>query len=176
MTLSIGKSDRISRLTTEFGDLRFQYFTSTDNSYINCVVCWLKNSAELAEFWGAVQNILSLSSKSESRASRWNLYLVFICEEKIESDLKQQVQNDKYCARKVILDSCGATTDEHALRVLNDELFGIDLVVNKSKHPPENPHTSFIIRSISKPDMTDKNYRIKLIDRLIKEIEANENQ
>lgn len=71
--------------------------------------------SELIELWENLHNDIALyfQSNLEKEIELWNIYIIFFIENKIEQiELKYKVENDHYCARKIVLDNVGDVKDD----------------------------------------------------------------
>ena len=68
----------------------------------------------------------------------------FLCNETLEIRTKYQIQNDKFCCRKIIFDSFPVPFDDiSTMNYLGKELLGLDL--SKTEHNQESePYTCAI--------------------------------
>jgi len=82
------------------------------NTYIFSI-CLTEN--KLVESWKKLRNDIALyfQSNLEKEIELWNIYIVFFIEDKIEQiELKYKIENDHYCARKIVLDNVGDIKDD----------------------------------------------------------------
>jgi hypothetical protein len=128
------KNHDLSFLTSEFEDLKCELFSSDELSFINCIVCWFDSQQELVDKWKPVQSIISIKFKTETKFSKWNIYLVLLCPDTLDLREKYAIENDRYSARKIVLDELGKqlTIDEVEARI-NVELLGSDLELRKEE-------------------------------------------
>jgi hypothetical protein len=82
---------------------------------------------ELQANYKAVRDHVAISFQSqelESSAERWNLYLFYIVQEKIEHWLKQEIEHDKFSTRKIVCPNVTGTIDDARIEALIEaELF-----------------------------------------------------
>lgn len=110
--------------------------------------CWVKNEGdfdlyifsfyainqtELADSWKNFNDLIALhfQSKLNKSVERWNLYLVFIVQDKVYTELKYEIEQDKYATRKLVIDEV-----QNPLKVdelITNKLFAIDIGSSKSE-------------------------------------------
>lgn len=99
-------NDFIEKTKSIFPNLNF--FTITQNSVIITIFYMVVDSEEkLESIWDRLNSEIALDYQSELDLAieRWNIYEVFICSNSINSDLKYKIEQDKYCARKLVYDN-----------------------------------------------------------------------
>lgn len=168
-------------LQSEFENVRFELFSCDQLQFINCIVCWFGSSGEMAANWKAIQSIVSLKFKPGARFSRWNIYLVMLCPDRLDIREKYVIENDRYAARKVVLDSQGdQPTIERVERLVNVELFGADLKLQETL-PKVQAGIKLSIASLIKNAPIDstsesKKKRGEIVKKLIEYYRRNENK
>lgn len=62
---------------------------------------------ELNENWEKLINNISFSFQSKLKLDieKWNIYTIFLVQEKVSDNLKYRIEQDKFATRKIILDS-----------------------------------------------------------------------
>ncbi len=175
------KDHDLSFLTSEFEGLRVELFSANELSFINCIVCWFDSSQELVEKWKAIQSIISFRFKPEARFSKWNIYLVMLCQDSIEMRDKYVIENDRYAARKIVLDRLGKSlTTKEVETKINVELLGTDLELEKTT-PSLISNVKLAIAPLIKNAPTDltkksKDRRGEIVNKLIEYYKKNENK
>lgn len=180
--IKLSKKDHdFSFLVSEFEGIRFELFYAEELSFINCISCWFSSSQELTAKWKEIQSIISLKFKPESRFSRWNVYLVLLCPDSLDIRIKYVIENDRYAARKIVLDGLGSQLSiEEVETKINIELLGTDLKLQEIVPSPNSvvklPIASLIkgtpINSTSESKVT----RSKVINNLIEFYKNNEDK
>ncbi|HEM8721891.1 TPA: hypothetical protein U2Q84_004122 [Enterobacter hormaechei] len=131
MNLTNANNELIREVQAKFPGLGFDLFTAGKSEFVSCVVCWTESEDVLENEWNAIQNVIALHFKTESKIARWNVYIAFFCKEKVSRNLKLLIENDKFTARKLIFDFCDDKNlwkEKHfALERLNQEIFRVDL-------------------------------------------------
>jgi len=174
------KAQDFGFLTSEFDGVRFELFTS-DESFLSCVVCWFQSSIQVVAYWQELQSIVSVKFKPEGRYSKWNTYLVLLCSDRLDIRDKYVIQNDRYAARKIVLDGLGELPDINLVeKMVNVELLGSDLelkvMTDNVKEGVEVPLASLVKGAPLDATSTAKEERSAMIDKLIEFLEKNENQ
>lgn len=93
---------------------------------------------ELCREWEEINSKIALyfQTELEKPIDRWNIYLVFISSEIIESELKYTIEQDKYCTRKIIYDGVEIDKEENMEKYIDKKLFELEFKsksVNSSK-------------------------------------------
>lgn len=175
------KDDNLDFLTSEFEKSRFELFSADKLSFINCIVGWFDSAEEMVEKWKAIQSIISVHFRPPARFAKWNIYLVMLCPQKVNIRDKYVIENDRYAARKIILDGLGKhlTTEEVRLK-LNIELLGTDLKLRDAM-PSTASKVKLGIASLIKNapiDSTSKSKEIRgeIVSKLVEHYKKNENK
>lgn len=168
-------------LQSEFKDVRFELFSCDQLQFINCIVCWFGSSGEMAASWKAIQSIVSLKFKPGAKFSRWNIYLVMLCPDRLDIREKYVIENDRYAARKVVLDNQGEhPTIEMVEKLINVELLGADLKLQETL-PKFQAGIKLSIASLIKNAPVDttsksKEKRGEIVNKLIEYYRRDENK
>lgn len=88
---------------------------------------------ELENSWEKLRNDIAFHFQSniDIDIELWNIYIIFFLEKKIEKkDLKYKIENDHYCARKIVLDNVGDIKDneEKIKNEINKKLFDLEIL------------------------------------------------
>lgn len=84
---------------------KYQY--SDFNMYIFSIVV---DEEKLLNYWEDIRNKVALyfQSNLEKEIELWNIYIIFFVENSVaQKELKYKVENDHYCARKIVLENVG---------------------------------------------------------------------
>lgn len=180
--IALSKKDYdLQFLTSEFEDLRFELFSADELSFINCIVCWFDSSQELVERWKAIQSIISVRFKPKARFSKWNIYLILLCPNSVDIREKYIIENDRYAARKVVLDELGKwLTTVEVEKLINIELLGADLEL-RTVSASTISNVKLAIAPLIKNTPTDstsssKDKRGEIVSKLIEYYRQNENK
>lgn len=90
-------------------------------SWIDKVTCWiekankyniyifqvvLNSQLEIKNYYEAITATIATEFQStlEKAIEKWNIYIVFECKEAIDWEIKAQIEQDKYAARKLVWD------------------------------------------------------------------------
>ena len=64
----------------------------------------------------------------ENNFLRWNIYMIFVISKKVEKEIKYQIENDTYFARKILEDEyCFELTDENINKLISKYITFTDL-------------------------------------------------
>ena len=177
----LSKDSDLSFLQSEFSDYEFSLFVSNDTSnYMSCFVCLMSKKNDVVNNWEIIQNLISVYYQASSELSRWNVYIVYICQEKREEWDKYLIENDIYHARKVIVDNLKELPNLGVIEeILSNYLLGKDLEIQDTKINSEielGSNFDKLVKSVPlEITKNAKDKRINIINKLIKEISENEN-
>lgn len=167
-------------LSVQYENIRFYMFRSDDPlSFISCITCICETSAEVVENWQAIQNIISVYHQPEGSLAVWNVYLVFVTIEQVPVWEKYEIENNKFAARKIILDEyTGVPSPEQLVIELEKQLLGSDLMLNQQVEETIEPVLSFSEHFSGTPldsKIESKEKRALIINNLIELFHQNEN-
>ncbi|MBD8009751.1 ABC-three component system middle component 1 [Acinetobacter pecorum] len=122
----------LSFLCTQYENMHFHMFRSDDHlSFISCIVCLCDKSEDIVEHWRAIQNMVYVHNQPSKGLAAWNVYLVFVTTGGIPTWQKYEIENNKFVARKIILDSFAEIPSIEQLGIeLEKQLLGSDLKLN----------------------------------------------
>jgi len=167
-------------LKNEFVGMEFESYTSNDGGFLNCIACWCNTAQEVISNWKGIQSFISAYFKPPGDFAKWNVYLVIFCAEEIPLYEKYIIQNDRYAARKIILDNLVVLPDssEAALKV-GKELLGTDLSlkeINSSRTHKVNIELAKLVNNVPMDmSISSKNKRTATINCIIEYVNKNEN-
>lgn len=103
-----------------------------DNNFNVYVFSIVLKEAVLKDYWENIQNKVALDFQSnlEKEIELWNIYIIFFIENKIEEkELKYKIENDHYCARKIVIENIGdIKNDEEKIKLqISKKLFDIKI-------------------------------------------------
>jgi hypothetical protein len=109
----------------------------SESATITVICCIAKNSDFIQKNWNVITDIINhdyLASEI-SLFDRWNTYLVFACQEKVEKSLQYKIENDKFAMRKLVSelpDNFDIKNSSIVLSaLLNKKLLLSDIVLNE---------------------------------------------
>tara|TARA_R110002167_G_scaffold366449_2_gene597492 strand:+ start:38880 stop:39419 length:540 start_codon:yes stop_codon:yes gene_type:complete len=179
MKLLADKAD-LSFLSAQYENIGFHMFRSNDSlSFISCIACVCETSAEVVESWRAIQSIVSVYHQPSGSLASWNVYLAFVTVEIVPLWEKYEIENNKYVARKIILDGLSVIPSPDQLAIeLQKQLLGSDLTLDPRVNEPREALLSIeeYVRGApldSKHESRAK--RALMIDNIIKFLNKNEN-
>ncbi len=144
MKLLLNEFD-LSFLEDTYPNIDFYMLRSDDSpfSFISCIVCVCKTAAEVVDNWQAIQNIISVNYQPPGDLLAWNVYLAFATSENVPEWDRYAIENNKYTARKIILDSLeGALSPDRLIVELQKQLLGSDLILDSQVHEPKEVQLS----------------------------------
>ena len=125
-TLSLIESLK-PKFIESIGDVQLEYYSlQIGQGTVHSFFVSLVNSTELETKWRVISNFLALNfqNKLESDFEIWNMYLFYKLSEKIENDLKYQIENDIFSCRKIIVE--GQFLNQE---IINEHIFNSDLSI-----------------------------------------------
>lgn len=167
-------------LCEEYGNMSFHMFCSNHSTqFISCIACVCEKSEDIVENWQAIQNFISVYHQPSGSLAAWNVYLAFVTSSRVPIWEKYLIQNNKFVARKIILDEyTGVPSPEQLVIELEKQLLGSDLMLNQRVDETIEPVLSFSeyfhgIPLDSKVESKEK--RALIINNLIELFHQNEN-
>ncbi len=98
------------------------------NVYVFTIVL---DEERLNSNWENIQNKVALDFQSnlEKEIELWNIYVIFFIENQIEQkELKYKIENDHYCARKIVIDNIGNIKDDEKIKSeISKKLFDLEI-------------------------------------------------
>lgn len=175
----LNKEIDLNFLSSQYQNIDFQMFISDDRlSFISCIVCVFDTSAEVMESWRAIQNIVSVHYQPSDGFAAWNVYLALVTVETIPLWEKYEIENNKYAARKIILDGLPEVPSPDQLSIeLQKQLLGSDLTLDPRVNEPREAQLSLedYVRGApldSKAESREK--RAVMINNIIEFLNSNE--
>lgn len=125
-------------LNSQFEKFEFRMFCSDDAlSFISCIACICETSDEIVQNWSEIQSVVSVFHQPSGGLAAWNVYLAFITREPVSIWNKYEIENNKYSARKIILDRLAEIPNPAELAIeLAKHLLGSDLVLDPRASAP----------------------------------------
>jgi hypothetical protein len=170
----------LSFLSDHYENIRFHMFYSDDPlSFISCIACVCETSAEAIESWRSIQNIVSVHHQPSGGLASWNVYLAFVTVESVPLWEKYEIENNKYAARKIILDGLPEIPSLDQLAIeLQKQLLGSDLTLDPRVNEPREALLSIEEHVRGAPLDSKKESREKralMINNIIELLSKNEN-
>jgi hypothetical protein len=168
-------------LAAEFGDMAFHMFRSDDSlSYISCIACLCKESSVIVKNWRVIQNLVSVHHQPPGNLAVWNVYIAFVTIGTVPIWDKYQIENNKYSARKLIIDGYAELpTVEQLTDCLEEQLLGSDLTLDPRFAETREPLLSlekFVRGAPLDQKIESKEKRASMINEIIESLNKNENQ
>ncbi|MFU1525310.1 ABC-three component system middle component 1 [Aeromonas hydrophila] len=176
----LSKDFDLSFLSTQYENIRFYIYRSDDPlSFISCIACLCDTSAEIVNHWRAIQNIVSVHHQPLGTLASWNIYLAFITVDNVPLWEKYEIENNKFAARKLILDGLSEipSSDELAAE-LQKQLLGSDLMLDQRVNEPRESLLSLeeYVRGAPLDSKTEsREKRALMINNIIEFLKNNEN-
>ncbi|KJG06651.1 hypothetical protein UB33_08855 [Photobacterium angustum] len=179
MKLLINEID-LGFLSSQYENIEFYVFCSNDPlSFISCIVCVCETSHDIVQNWRSIQNIVAVYHQKSGGFDAWNMYLAFFCNQKIPTWDKYEIENNKFSARKIVVDEFLEVPNIHNLIIeLEKQLLGSDLTLeSRAEQPKEN--LSYLEKYYRGAPLDSKNEsrakRALMIDNIIESLSCNEN-
>lgn len=148
---TLGSEVSVDFLSEQFPDFEFKSFEAKDG-LITCVTCYGPESNILAK-WHQIQNVIAGIFNPSNSLAKWNIYLAFLSQDKFNIRSRYNIQNDKFCCRKLIIDEFMFSSDLDRIRnKLNEELLGTDLHKTERSAQTETDYISkldYILGSVA---------------------------
>lgn len=90
-----------------YGD-SISLFRNDENWAFN-VIFFNSNLDDLNKRWDKVSSAVSMCYQAdvtdENEFEKWNLYIIYVCTEKVDKELNAKIENDKFSSRKIVEDN-----------------------------------------------------------------------
>jgi hypothetical protein len=177
--LLIKESD-LGFLSAEFENIQFHMIRSDDRlSFISCIVCVCETAQVIIENWRAIQNMVAVYHQHSGDFDAWNMYLAFVSAENVPIWEKYEIENNKFSARKIVLDGLQEIPNIDQLIIeLEKQLLGSDLTLEtRSNHIEENlTHLEKYYRGTPLDSKSEsREMRASMINNIIESLNNNEN-
>lgn len=168
-------------LSAQCDGIEFHMFRSDDSlSYISCIACLCERASDIIKHWRAIQGFVSVHYQPKGNLASWNLYLAYVTTQKLSLWQKYEIENNKFSARKVVLDGCSEmpTPDQLAVE-LEKQLLGSDLTLDSRVNEPREALLSleeFVRGAPLDQKVESKEKRASMINNIIEFLNKDENQ
>lgn len=106
------------------------------NSKLTCFSFFVTSEDVLRVNWQELTNEIAMNyiSHLDNSFSKWNCYIVFFCSLKLSIDLKYKIENNKFAARKLVVDNLGRGLNDTQLNnVINNRILDSNIELNQSE-------------------------------------------
>ncbi len=121
-------------------------YKNDDHWKIN-VLIFQSNYETLTLKWNKVSSAVSMCYQAdvndENEFEKWNLYIIYICTETVDKELKAKIENDKFSSRKIVVaNQTEKLTTELANNLIIQHITNTDLIntVNKTNESVEKKY------------------------------------
>lgn len=167
-------------LSGQYENIKFHMLRSDDRlSFISCIVCVCETACDIVDNWRSIQNMVAVYYQHSGGFDAWNMYLAFASVEKIPVWEKYEIENNKFSARKIVLDGFQEIPNiGELITELDKQLLGSDLTL-ESRSCQLEEGVSYLENYYrgapldSKTESRDK--RALMIDKIIQSLNSNEN-
>lgn len=170
----------LSFLSSEYESIRFHLFRTDDSlAFISCIACICDNFTDIVDNWRSIQNIVSVHYQPSNKLAVWNVYLAFVTVQNVPLWEKYEIENNKFVARKIILDDLSEIPSIDKLaHELEKPLLGSDLTLDQ--RPNESRDTLLSLKGYVRGAPLDskkesKEKRALMINNIIEFLQKNEN-
>lgn len=104
-----------------------------DNYWKINVLIFQSDYENLKLKWENVSSAVSMcyqaDIKDENEFEKWNLYIIYVCYDKVDKELKAKIENNKFSSRKIVEDNqIDKLTDEVVNKLIIKHITNTDLV------------------------------------------------
>lgn len=169
-----------SALCEEYRNMGFHMFRSDASTpFISCIVCVCERSEDIVENWQAIQSMVSVYHQPSGGLAAWNVYLTFVTSSRVPVWEKYLIENNKFVARKIILDEfTGVPSPERLAIELHKQLLGSDLTLSTRLHESikiTHPLKEYVSGAPLDAKIDSKEKRALMINKMIEFLSNNEN-
>lgn len=130
--------------------------------------------------WNKISSAVSICYQAdvndENEFEKWNLYIIYLCIEKVDKELKAKIENDKFSSRKIVVaNQTEKLTTELANNLIIQHITNTDLIeivdkTNESVEKKYEPKNKSIWDLIPKKDSIIGNTKLQtnIIEQLKK--------
>ena len=170
----------LSFLNSEYKSIKFHMFRSDYHlSFISCIACMCETSEDIVKNWRAIQNIVSVKHQPAGNLAAWNVYLAFVTVEQVPLWEKYEIENNKFAARKIIIDGLQEIPSPEQLAIeLQKQLLGSDLTLDTQVNEPKAALLSLerYVRGAPLDSKTEsREKRAQMINNIMEFLNNNEN-
>lgn len=174
------KDSDLEFLSVEYENIQFHMLGSDDSfSFISCIVCVCETAQEIMENWRSIQNMVAVYHQHSGGFNAWNMYLAFVSAESVSAWKKYEIENNKFSARKIVLDCFEKKPKIDQLIIeLENQLLGSDLKLEtRSSHAEENLNQleKYYRGAPLDSKNESKEKRALMIDKIIENLNSYEN-
>ena len=138
-----------------------------------------ETSEDIVKNWRAIQNIVSVKHQPAGNLAAWNVYLAFVTVEQVPLWEKYEIENNKFAARKIIIDGLMEIPSPEQLAIeLQKQLLGSDLTLGARVNDPKEALLSLerYIRGAPLDSKTEsREKRAQMINNIMEFLNNNEN-
>jgi hypothetical protein len=124
--------ETLAVLSERFENINFKFLDKDIGVKINTfIVHGLSSDLENDNNWRIISEEIALKfqSKITSIDEKWNLYIIYVCSDKVNKELKARIENDKFSTRKIVENrQIEKLTDEIANNLIIKHITHTDLV------------------------------------------------
>ncbi len=114
----------LSDLNEEFKGATFLFEEISYNGKLPCFFIEIEADANLSEIWMKASDLIAVNFQSmlQNEFSIWNIYLFFIVNEPVGSELKYLIENDTFSSRKIVIEGSADSKKIIEKFILNSDI------------------------------------------------------
>ncbi|MCK0125840.1 hypothetical protein MWU76_15725 [Gelidibacter sp. F2691] len=126
------KENILKELSETYKNLIFKFLI--ENININISVLFVYGSSqdiEKNDIWEKISQVVALKyqSKITDVVDKWNIYIIFICQDIASKELKNKIENNRFSNRKIVEDNfLGEFNDLNAKALIVKHITNTDLI------------------------------------------------
>ncbi|MEZ7506059.1 ABC-three component system middle component 1 [Flavobacterium sp. Arc2] len=126
------KENILKELTETYKSLIFKFIIEKININISVLFVYgLSKDFEENDNWEKISEEIALKyqSKISDVIDKWNIYIIYVCQDKTTKELKNKIENNRFSNRKIVEDDFQTElTDEKANELIIKHITNTDLI------------------------------------------------
>ncbi len=139
---SLDNKQVIEKLKVQFETFYFFLeFVEIINSISVFIIKVNTSETEFENKWKSITKEIAFGyqTKIETEFLKWNMYIIFVCEENISKDLKYKIENNKFSCRKILEDNFSGNLNSEDVRkaLIEKHITNTDLILDSVREYKE---------------------------------------
>lgn len=126
------KENILKELTESYKSLIFKFIIEKININISVLFVYgLTKDLEENDNWEKISEKIALKyqSKISDAVDKWNIYILYVCQDTVKKELKNKIENNRFSNRKIVEDNFHSElTDEQANELIIKHITNTDLI------------------------------------------------
>lgn len=126
------KENILKELTESYKSLIFKFIIEKININISVLFVYgLSKDLEENDNWEKISEEIALKyqSKISNVVDKWNIYIIYVCQDTAKKELKNKIENNRFSSRKIVEDNFQTElTDENANELIIKHITNTDLI------------------------------------------------